>query len=135
LSSTHEHSPFAACILLVEDDRDLRESICQALEQEGFRIASVENGREALEYLRANDAPCLVLLDLMMPVMNGWEFRDAQMGDPKLSEIPVVILSADARTATKAESLGVRRYLRKPIQLEQLVGVVGDYCPDGGMSR
>ena len=63
----------------------------------------------------------------MMPVMNGWEFRDAQLQDPELSRIPVVVLSADARTSVKAQSLGVEQYLRKPIQLEQLVGVVANY--------
>lgn len=115
-------------ILLVEDDADLRASICDALEQEGFHVASAENGRVALDYLRDHTAPCLVLLDLMMPVMNGWEFRDAQMQDPQLSGIPVVVLSADARTGAKAAELGVSSYLRKPIALEQLVGVVENYC-------
>ena len=86
-----------------------------------------ENGRIALDYLKAHSAPSVVLLDLMMPVMNGWEFRDAQLRDPELSRIPVIVLSADARTSVKARSLGVEQYLRKPIQLEQLVGVVANY--------
>jgi CheY-like chemotaxis protein len=91
-------------------------------------VIGAENGRIALEYLRGNEAPCVVLLDLMMPVMNGWEFRDAQLQDPELSAIPVVVLSADARTSFKAQSLGVAQYLRKPIQLDQLVGIVANLC-------
>ena len=105
----------------------MRESLAQILEEEGFDVISAENGRIALEYLKAHSAPSVVLLDLMMPVMNGWEFRDAQLRDPELSQIPVVVLSADARTSLKARSLGVEQYLRKPIQLEQLVGVVAGY--------
>ena len=112
----------------MEDDADLRESLSQILEEEGFEVVRAENGRIALDYLKGNAAPCVVLLDLMMPVMNGWEFRDAQLQDPVLSGIPVVVLSADARTASKAQSLGVDQYLRKPIQLDQLVGVVANLC-------
>ncbi|MFN2387446.1 MAG: response regulator [Thermoanaerobaculia bacterium] len=115
-------------ILIVEDDADLRESLSQILEDEGFEVIGAENGRIALDYLKGNSAPCVVLLDLMMPVMNGWEFRDAQLQDPELSEIPVVVLSADARTSSKAQALGVEQYLRKPVQLDQLVGIVAGLC-------
>jgi CheY-like chemotaxis protein len=121
-------SPSArARILLVEDDADLRESLCKAMEEAGYEVDGVRNGQEALEYLRREQPPCVVLLDLMMPVMTGWEFRDAQRGDPALSEIPVVILTADGRAQSKADSLGVKRFLRKPVQLEELLGTVRSF--------
>jgi CheY-like chemotaxis protein len=116
-----------ARILLVEDDADLRESLCKAMEDAGYEVDGVRNGREALEYLRREQPPCVVLLDLMMPVMTGWEFRDAQRGDPALSDIPVVILTADGRAQSKADSLGVGKFLRKPLQLEELLGTVRSF--------
>jgi CheY-like chemotaxis protein len=119
--------PVRPTILVVEDDADLRDSIAGILEQEGFLVVLAENGRVALDYLRDHKPPRLVLLDLMMPVMNGWEFRDTQMRDPELSEIPVAVLSADSRTRLKAEALGVDRYLKKPVELDQLLGLVAGY--------
>jgi CheY-like chemotaxis protein len=116
-----------ARILLVEDDADLRESLCRVLEDAGYEVDGVRNGREALEYLRREEPPCVVLLDLMMPVMTGWEFRDVQRGDPALSDIPVVILTADGRAQSKADSLGVGKYLRKPVQVEELLGTVQSF--------
>lgn len=119
--------PVPPTILVVEDDADLRDSIAGILEQEGFLVIRAENGRVALDYLREHTAPRLVILDLMMPVMNGWEFRDTQMRDPELSEIPVAVLSADSRTNLKAKALGVESYLKKPVQLDQLLGLVANY--------
>ncbi|HYT32267.1 MAG TPA: response regulator [Thermoanaerobaculia bacterium] len=116
-----------ARILLVEDDADLRESLCKVLEEAGYEVDGVRNGQEALEYLHREQPPCVVLLDLMMPVMTGWEFRDAQRGDPALSDIPVVILTADGRAQSKADSLGVGKFLRKPVQLEELLGTVRSF--------
>src|SRR6266498_5136462 len=113
-----------ARILLVEDDADLRESLCKVLEDAGYQVDGVRNGQEALDYLRREQPPCVVLLDLMMPVMTGWEFRDAQRHDPALSDIPVVILTADGRAQSKADALGVGKFLRKPVQLEDLLGTV-----------
>jgi CheY-like chemotaxis protein len=116
-----------ARILLVEDDADLRESLCRVLEDAGYEVDGVRNGQEALEYLRREQPPCVVLLDLMMPVMTGWEFRDVQRRDPALSDIPVVILTADGRAQSKADALGVGKYLRKPVQLEELLGMVHSF--------
>ncbi|MDQ2980067.1 MAG: response regulator [Acidobacteriota bacterium] len=111
-------------LLLVEDDRELRESLAELLKDSGFDVHGVENGREALDYLEGFPPPCLVLLDLMMPVMNGWEFREAQAKNEKLAGIPVVILTADGRADLKARALGVTDYLRKPIDVERLLGMV-----------
>src|SRR5262245_62354165 len=81
-------------VLIVEDDADLRDMMAQLLSMQGFKAATVANGREALDYLRSGSRPDLILLDLMMPVMDGWEFRRQQVADPELAGVPVVILSA-----------------------------------------
>ena len=116
----------AARVLVVEDDADLRKSICTVLEDAGFTSRPAENGEVALERAR-EERPCVILLDLMMPIMNGWEFRSEQLRDPKLSSIPVVIMTADGRAADKARTLHAD-YLRKPIHLDALLELVSDYC-------
>ena len=116
----------AARVLVVEDDADLRKSICTVLEDAGFTSRPAENGEVALESAR-EERPCVILLDLMMPIMNGWEFRSEQLRDPNLSSIPVVIMTADGRAADKARTLHAD-YLRKPIHLDALLELVSDYC-------
>src|ERR1043165_9927085 len=81
-------------VLIVEDDEDLREMMAQLLTLEGYQAAAVANGREALEYLHDSEKPHVILLDLMMPVMDGWEFRRKQQADPSLAPVPVIVLSA-----------------------------------------
>jgi len=81
-------------ILVVEDDPDLRENLCEVLELEGFRAVGVTNGLEALEYLRTHAPPCLILLDVMMPRMSGSEFRAQQRVDERFSGVPVIAVSA-----------------------------------------
>ena len=115
-------------VLVVDDDVDLREALCDFLEEAGYPAASCANGREALDYLRREKLPCLVLLDLMMPVMSGWEFREEQKKDPQLSEIPVVILSANVKADLFGKSLGVEHTLTKPLSLEDLLRVVSEHC-------
>lgn len=120
-------------VLIVEDDTDLRETLSQILTDEGYRVWSAEHGRAALERLRDGSKPCLILLDLTMPVMNGWQFRAEQREDPDLAKIPVVVISAGANLADQVAPLGIHDYIRKPIQLGQLLATVGRYCgePDG----
>ncbi|HEX9148685.1 MAG TPA: response regulator [Thermoanaerobaculia bacterium] len=113
-------------MLVVEDDAQLRQSICTLLEDAGYTSRPAENGEIALERAR-EERPCVILLDLMMPIMNGWEFRSEQLQDPKLSSIPVVIMTADGRAAEKARTLHAD-YLRKPIHLDALLELVNDYC-------
>jgi CheY-like chemotaxis protein len=119
----------ATCdILIVEDDRDLRETLAEILGDEGYDVATVANGREALDYLQGGDLPRLILLDLMMPVMNGWEFRAAQQADPGLARVPVVVFSGDHNVAQKAAALSVPDYLPKPVNVEHLLELVDRYC-------
>lgn len=107
-------------ILVVDDDPDLLDVTRFALEGEAFEVATARNGQEALELLRAGEPPGLVLLDLMMPVMNGWEFLEEVAKDPSLRAIPVVVL-----TAANPEGVpGAVEILRKPIDLEELIEAV-----------
>jgi CheY-like chemotaxis protein len=113
-------------VLIVEDDDITREMLATILQAEGYMTDSVANGREALAYLSAQAAPDLILLDLLMPVMNGWEFRAAQAADPRLASIPVVVVSATEQAATETEPpLQPTAHLRKPITVEELLDVVG----------
>ncbi len=120
--------PEPGFILIVDDDADIRLALSQALQFEGYRTTTAVNGAEALKQMRQGGRPCLILLDLMMPVMNGWEFRVEQQQDPELAAIPVVILTGDGRIRQKQESLRVTDGLRKPVELESLLSMVASHC-------
>jgi len=114
-------------ILIVEDDEDLREMMAQLLSLEGFRAASVANGREALDYLEDAETPRVILLDLMMPVMDGWEFRRRQQANPAISSVPVIVLSA--LDQTRATGLDATAFLKKPLDFDRLLALVRAHCP------
>jgi len=112
-------------VLLVEDDDDIRGSIAEILREEGFEVVSASDGDEALRFLReAAEAPRLILLDLMMPVMDGWAFRAAQLADERLAKIPVVILSAATDVRRHAAQLRVDDYLVKPLDVPLLLNAI-----------
>ena len=115
-------------VLIVEDDIELRDALAETLRDEGYEVASASHGGEALSQLRLGRRPCVILLDLTMPVMNGWQFRAEQRQDPDLAKIPVIVLSAGARLAEQMPALGVRDYLQKPVSLNHLLGTIADYC-------
>jgi CheY-like chemotaxis protein len=116
-----------ATILLVEDNDDVREMMALALELSGHVVWPAANGREALAQLSGHgDLPCLILLDLMMPVMNGWQLRAALKEDPRLARIPVVVVSA--LNSELAQRVPGAHYLPKPVDIDQLLDVVCDYC-------
>jgi CheY-like chemotaxis protein len=116
-------------ILIVEDDEAVREALVALLEGAGYRVVEAGDGAEALARLRAADRVGLILLDLMMPIMNGWEFRDHQRRDPALAEIPVVIVTADHGAAAKAAAAGAAGCLLKPFEVPELLDLVERYCP------
>ncbi len=118
--------PTSCPVLIVEDDADLREMMAQLLSLEGFRTEAVENGRDALQYLERGGRPELILLDLMMPVMDGWEFRRRQMQDPALATVPVVVLSA--LDPARASELGGAAFLKKPLDFDRLLELVRRFC-------
>jgi CheY-like chemotaxis protein len=113
----------SACVLVVEDDRDIRDSVSAVLEAEGYTVLTAGDGREALTVLE-HGRPCVVLLDLMMPVMNGWDFMAEVRKTRRFDDLPVVVVSAYSER--KAE--GVTRVLKKPLNVSQLLGAVADYC-------
>jgi len=116
-----------AAVLIVEDDSDLREMMAQLLTVEGFQAATASNGLAALEYLHRSDSPPdLILLDLMMPVMDGWQLRQALERDPELAPVPVVVLSALDRP--HAGQLGASAFLKKPLDFDRLLELVRRYC-------
>jgi two-component system chemotaxis response regulator CheY len=112
-------------VLIVEDDEGLREMMAEILKLEGFETATATNGREALDYLKRGDAPQLILLDLMMPVMDGWEFQRERSRDPLLAGVPVVVLSALDETRAGAAS---HEFLKKPLDFDRLLQLVKGYC-------
>jgi CheY-like chemotaxis protein len=120
-------------VLIVEDDPDTREMLATLLTSEGFHVVGAEDGLEALHLLRAvrhagSNAPCLVLLDLNMPRFSGNEFRRAQLGDPVVSPVPIVVMSGAADVDEWARALGAVATLNKPIDFDLLIQVVRRYC-------
>jgi CheY-like chemotaxis protein len=116
-------------VLVVEDDIDTRHLISVTLESADYQVVAAGDGEEAIRYLHSGaPLPCLILLDLMMPIMNGWEFRSAQQADPLLSQIPVVILSASSDVARHAQNLRASTYLVKPMDLDAVVEAARKYC-------
>jgi CheY-like chemotaxis protein len=113
--------PSAGKVLVVEDDAAVREAIVDVLLDEGYDVAATENGRAALDWLAQNPAPHAIILDLWMPVMDGMEFREAQLRDHALAEIPVVMVTA-ARDRSRVEPrLRPTEYLEKPLQVQTLL--------------
>lgn len=112
----------APLLMVVDDDRDIRETLVEALEDHGYRASSAANGREALDALAARDElPALILLDLMMPVMDGRAFRDIQRAHPRWSAIPVIMISA--YSDVDAHAMGVQ-CLRKPLTMRTLLAAI-----------
>lgn len=116
-------------VLVVEDDPDVREAIVEVLEDNRYHPIAAGNGQEGLRALReAASKPCLILLDLMMPVLDGWGFRAAQKGDAELGSIPVVVLTAHASAQQTAQEMEAAGFLKKPVRLEALLDIVQRYC-------
>jgi CheY-like chemotaxis protein len=115
-------------VMVVEDDRAVRETLQELLEDEGYQVRPAANGREALDRLQSGARqPRLILLDLRMPVMDGWQFRAEMTRDPVLSAIPVVVMSADAGLERKVAGLEVAAVLAKPVPLDRLLDTVHQF--------
>jgi CheY-like chemotaxis protein len=116
-------------VLVVEDDTDLREGLSQALRDHGFGVTPTTNGQEALDLLRAGARPSVILLDLMMPELNGWQLAAALRRDPDLSQIPQVVISAYMDdTEQEALALPADDCLRKPFHLRILIRALERHC-------
>jgi two-component system response regulator MprA len=115
-------------VLVVDDDEDLLQVVREVIEQEGFRVSTAQNGDDALRLLHRGERPCLILLDMKMPGIDGREFRRRQLADLSIADIPVVGFTGIS--IGEAGRLALSSYLRKPVQLHQLLETVAHYCSD-----
>jgi two-component system, chemotaxis family, chemotaxis protein CheY len=114
-------------VLVVDDDRDIRECLRDLLMEAGYRVQIAAHGRAALELLAAaEEVPAVILLDLMMPVMDGMTFRAHQLGDPRLARIPLVLVTASGRPG--GELMAGAQVLNKPLRMKQLLDTVTQSC-------
>ena len=111
-------------VLVVEDDPDSREVFSELLRGQGYQVVSVPSGRAAIAYLRDQERPSVILLDMLMPEMDGWQFRRAQQGDPRISGIPVVVVSALKAVENSAKRFGAAAFLGKPVSPDDLIGTI-----------
>jgi CheY-like chemotaxis protein len=107
-------------VLVVDDDAEIRELLRVALSGDGYVVAGAPNGREAIHYLRSHAETCVIVLDLALPVMDGAQFRRAQLQDRSLAWIPVIVMSAMPDTDRRARELGAQHVLRKPLDLDEV---------------
>jgi CheY-like chemotaxis protein len=114
-------------VLIVEDEEDLRELMRESLEMKGYAVVTAHEGQDALDKIAGIEQLCLILLDLLMPGMNGWDFVEKMRERPELATVPVIVHSS---AVTRAPA-GVTRVLEKPILFDSLMAVVGEYCENG----
>lgn len=115
-------------ILIVEDDREMRQILGVVLEGEGYQVVTARNGIEALKILASGPLPALILLDLVMPGVDGWEFRACQAADPAFASIPIVAITGVACPVEDLLHLRAVEYLTKPFAVEWLLDIVARYC-------
>jgi CheY-like chemotaxis protein len=116
-------------VLVVEDDEDVREAVRVTLEDEGYWVICAADGRQAMEMIRAEAEPCLILLDLIMPVLSGWQFRALQQQDARLARFPVIVITA---TSTLEEAaISADGVLHKPMRRQELLDAVNAIYPPG----
>jgi len=126
-------SDLRGTILVVEDDQDVRETILDSLRDEGFTAIPAADGKIALRMLRDSPSPpALILLDLMMPGMSGAEFRVAQLGDPRLAEVPVAVISAVSNLDERVAGIQPTAFLRKPLKLQALLDLAERFTKPTG---
>ena len=113
--------PLSETILVVEDNETIRELLMHVLQGCGYKVATVTNGKEAMAYLAEHDKPCAILLDLEMPVMNGWDFRTWQQRHARFASIPVIIMSGARESQRTYELLRPEAYIDKPIDFSNLL--------------
>ena len=115
-------------ILVIEDDNSIRELLVELLESEGYTVTSAINGLDGLKKLEKGSLPNLILIDLMMPVMDGYSFRIEQLKSDIWSNIPTVVMSAEATAKEKMKNFNITAFLSKPVELETILKTVADYC-------
>lgn len=119
-------------VLIVDDESDIRESLATVLNLSGFETATAANGRDALAYLHSHEPPCLIVLDLRMPIMNGVAFYEAVQSEPALFDIPVVVCSADSEIQGWPVFESVRAFLKKPADPHEVLCIARGHCGQTG---
>jgi CheY-like chemotaxis protein len=119
-------------VLVIDDYQDIRESIAMALGLEGYRVVTASNGLDALNKLYGGLRPCLIILDMMMPVMNGFAFRQSQLEDPELAKIPLIAYSTVTDPNETAQNLRADAYLYKPSDMSEITAIVQRFCQKRG---
>jgi DNA-binding response OmpR family regulator len=123
--------PQRKTVMIVEDDDATRDALAALLEDENYCVLRASNGAEALQILNADSTRCrIICLDLMMPVMNGWDFRRQQRKTSALASIPVVLMSAGAQLAIASEDLDAAAYVSKPVVIDDLLAIVRRHCEE-----
>jgi CheY-like chemotaxis protein len=112
------------CVLIVDDDDDIRDTLKELCEDEGYDVATAANGAEAMSALGSSRLPCVVILDLIMPVMTGNEVLASMQRDPRLAKVPVIVSTSDPSRAPSGTLI-----MKKPIDLDTLLGTIRRYCP------
>jgi CheY-like chemotaxis protein len=113
-------------VMVVDDDDDIRETLAGLLEDEGYEVVAHPTGRDAFDALLQGLRPRVILLDLMMPVMDGAEFRRAQLADPALAGIPVILITAAGLEPIKRSEYS--EVLRKPLKVDRVLSAIAEYC-------
>ena len=119
-------------IMIVDDDDGIREALKAALEYEGYKVCTAENGQVALDLLNQGAQPCLIVLDLMMPVMDGWTFAAKLAASTELSNIPIVVISA---LGDQAQQIQAKQIFKKPVNLKNLFEVIKQWCSHEGIAH
>ena len=116
-------------ILLVEDDQDIRETLIELLEGEGYNVIFAENGQAGLDKLNdGTSLPNLILLDLMMPIKDGFQFCAEKDANPKIAHLPVVVMSADGHIRENQKRVNASAYLKKPLDIYEIIAIVQKFC-------
>jgi two-component system, chemotaxis family, chemotaxis protein CheY len=114
-------------VLVIDDDAEIRQALTDVLEDEQYSVVCASNGREALTKIEDGLCPDIILLDVMMPVMDGWHFLSARLAYPQLIEIPIIIISAGMEAMSEARKVGVFDVIRKPLHISSLVRQI-EHC-------
>lgn len=120
--------PHVHTVLLVEDDAGTRDAIHELLVGHQYTVVDARDGSSALTLVKSEPRPCVIVLDLMMSAMNGDEFRAAQLADPSVRDIPVILVSGVRDLAERARALGVAAYLPKPFNVDGLIASIAQHC-------
>lgn len=116
-------------ILVVDDDKDIRESLEELLVDQGFAVVCAEHGQHALELLVAQAVlPAVILLDIAMPVMDGFAFRTAQLANPAIAAVPIIVMTADGRTEDNRVRVGCKHAVNKPMDVDELLEILTHYA-------